>query len=428
MNNEGQGVEAIRDFVGLGQMGGKRAIISAINPALELYERLDSDSLKHSDEERFLNKPMKEQIDCMLAWFQEEDFERGLYFLAVFARDRGSPYTDWPVNHLIDRPDFLDVLVDVRRRGIMSHGLFAASLSAFAQKPSNARHLLRPDTVACLVESLEHSLESEVNTAFALKGLALLGQHQPESGKLEALLASPANQRVLPLLLTVLQDDTHKTVFESRYSSQLLSCVLRCYPGLLNTELNGKYRDSEGKPITVFRSIREGLRFRDSASIQYYLRLMQDCFVADAAASVKGFTDADLTSVLVGLLVNNWNYLEVLPPITRALTLLTHASSQPGDLLLYKDFLRAATSIVLKAGSFNHHLVVDLRELVCLAFDDPTISAELLNGRKAMLDRFLKGCDSTLGIREVGHVSQKWLDVDRQRMEEAAVLFKATSV
>eukprot|EP01059_Diplonema_ambulator_P007523 TRINITY_DN16991_c0_g1_i1.p1 TRINITY_DN16991_c0_g1~~TRINITY_DN16991_c0_g1_i1.p1 ORF type:complete len:452 (+),score=143.61 TRINITY_DN16991_c0_g1_i1:50-1405(+) len=417
--NDGRAAAAVWEWVyGAGEMS-KSSLRRGLNPALELMESLEKETLKHSDDERFLNKPMHDQITALLEWLEEEDYERGLHYLALFSKDRGSPQTDWPLNEEIIKPELVEKIVEVRRKGKMGSGLFGASLAALCQAKENANVLLTQDNIDEVVRSLRDSSESDVDTVFNLKLLALLAANQPASGKIEKLLVQ--NGEALPHLLSILQDD-HTTVFEARYPSQLLSCIIRCYPEVLRTELNGKYLAADGHPLTIFNTIKEGCRFKETWALQYYIRLMRDCFVADEQLAVREFQKVDLTSLLVGLLQNNWGYLEILPSLTRLLKIMVHNSPEPGKLLSYTDFLVIVSSVVEKSGKYNHGLVLELMETVDMAVRDASLPPSYLETKRPILERFRKSCKHILSHPVGHHVTRGWVEKDNEAVMAARVL------
>eukprot|EP01061_Rhynchopus_euleeides_P004895 TRINITY_DN140_c0_g2_i1.p1 TRINITY_DN140_c0_g2~~TRINITY_DN140_c0_g2_i1.p1 ORF type:complete len:457 (+),score=165.11 TRINITY_DN140_c0_g2_i1:72-1442(+) len=422
VRNEGQGAEAITSwFTGVSD-GGKSGVVTVFNPALEFFESFEKDSLQHTDAERFLNKPMVDQVDCLVAWFAEKDYERALYYLAVFARDRGSPHTDWPVNPFIDRHDLIDHILEARQKGIVTAGLYNASLAALAQHPDNAQYILNEKHLGALTQSLKDSVESEADTALGLKTLALMAMHQPKSGVLEQLIVKHEGQNtLLPLLLTLLQDTTHQNVFEPRYVTQLLSCMIRTHPHLLREDLNGKYRDSEGEPISIYRAVREGVRFRDSFAVPYYIRLMRDCLQHDEEESIRAFNSVDMLSVLVGLLQNNWNYVEVAPNIVRAMLILNRATAEPAEILSYKDFLVVASAVVEKSGPFHHAMVQDLQSLIDEASMGVALPPSYIATKRPLLHRFQNSVAIALSREERPHVTKRWIESDTEKMLAARV-------
>eukprot|EP01064_Diplonema_japonicum_P038793 TRINITY_DN9519_c0_g1_i1.p1 TRINITY_DN9519_c0_g1~~TRINITY_DN9519_c0_g1_i1.p1 ORF type:complete len:452 (+),score=64.25 TRINITY_DN9519_c0_g1_i1:70-1425(+) len=417
--NEGRAASAVSDWIQGAADTSKSTLRSSMNPALELIESMEKGVLEHTDDEKFLNKPMEDQMNALVEWFQEGDLERGLHYLALFAKDRGSPQTDWPVNEYIIRQDLLEKIVEVRHNGKMTPGLFGASLAALCQAPENARFMLRQNMVDHMVKSLQDSSNSEVDTIFNLKALVLVGIHQPRSGEFEKMLVQ--SRTAIPHLMSILQDDAD-TVFEARYPSQLLSCILRCYPEVLSSEMNGKYNDADGLPMTVFSVIKEGCRFKETWSLQYYVRLARDCFVADPDVAMAGFQSVEFTPLLVGLLQNNWGYLELLPSVARLLKLMTHASPEPGKLLAYTDFLIIASTVVEKAGPYHHGLVLELQQTVDMAVLDATLPPEFIATKRAVLERFRRSCKNVLSKPTTPHVTKGWLERDHEAAEQKRVV------
>eukprot|EP00659_Diplonema_papillatum_P010203 gene10203-15690_t len=418
VQNEGRAAGAVSDWMFGASEGGKSALTSAVNPLLEYMESMESESLKHTNDERFLNKKMKDQVDALVSWYEEQDYERFLHYLAVFSKDRGSPLTDWPENEGIVRKDLIESIVAAREKRVMGPGLFNASLAALVQAKENADSVRGQKSVDMLVDAMLERAESEVDTIMGLKCLVLLCSTQDRTGETEALMVK--NPRLVPHLLTLLQNDS-KNVFEARYPSQLLSCILRTNPSVLQDSLSGKYKDANGNPLTVYRALREGIRFKDSWSIQYYIRLLRDLVTVDEKQALRGFHEAELLPVLVGLLQNNWGYVEVMPPVVRLMRMLLESSPEPGFLLAYKDFLLIASTVVEKAGPFHHEMVRDLYECVDVALHDVTLPASFLHTKRTVLERFRLSVLSILAKPELDHISRKWIEADLKAMQNASV-------
>ena len=426
VQNEGKIAGAAWSMFSSGTGSGKSVLQAAVNPALEAIDSYEGASLAHSDAERFLNKPMDDQIQCLNDWAGEADYDRFVYYLAVFARDRGSPHTDFPLNPAIQSDTLLTHIFDLHKKNIVVDGLFIAAASALAQHPQNARYLLNESAISQIVAGLKKGVDSETDTAYGLKTLALVAMHQEKSGDFESIIMkSEEKNKLVPFLLTLLKDNSeaHRNVFEPRYITQILSCLIRTHPSLLRSpELNGKYKDSEGNPITLFSSVREGVRYKTSFAVPYYLRLLRDCLQCDEHFCVGKMNEADIISVLVGLLQNNYNYTEVVPTIVKCLLMLNRKQESPGDILSYKDFLVICAVTIEKTGPFAHDVVLDIQELVDEAMADVSLPVSFIKDRKAFVHRYRTALENTLSRPERSHISAKWIQTDRERLKAATVV------
>eukprot|EP01063_Lacrimia_lanifica_P008816 TRINITY_DN15876_c0_g1_i1.p1 TRINITY_DN15876_c0_g1~~TRINITY_DN15876_c0_g1_i1.p1 ORF type:complete len:474 (+),score=177.59 TRINITY_DN15876_c0_g1_i1:145-1422(+) len=417
-HNDGAATAAVTEwFAGLKE-GSRSSLTSVMAPALQMADSMRGVDTQHSDAERFLNKPMADQVQALVEWFEDKDYERALYYLAVYAKDRASPHTDWPLNPDTERPELVEHIHKAHKSGVMGHGLYLASLSALADAPENAKALLKQEVVDEVVSALTKDAASEVSTVFGLKLLVLLAQAQPQTGAVEGMLVKQPN--AIPYLMTVLQDET-TTVFEARYPAQLLGCILRTHPEALRTAMNGRYKDAEGRPLTIFSVIREGCRFKDSWSLQYYIRLAMDCMGADEALSAQEFNNVNLSALLVGLLQNNWNYVELLPPIVKLMRRVNEQAERPGLLLTYKDFFIIAATVADKAGSFHGVLVQDLYETVDHALHDASLPAAYMQSKRPVVDRFNRICAHALTKKPMTHVSASWIERDQERLRASVV-------
>eukprot|EP01060_Flectonema_neradi_P002962 TRINITY_DN1184_c2_g2_i1.p1 TRINITY_DN1184_c2_g2~~TRINITY_DN1184_c2_g2_i1.p1 ORF type:complete len:446 (+),score=75.31 TRINITY_DN1184_c2_g2_i1:154-1491(+) len=413
VHNESRGNEAVTGVMRSAFGSGAKTLKEVADPALSY---LNDPSLMYSDDEKFLNKPMEEQLQALLEWFNEKDYERGFHYLAVFAKDRGSPHTDWPINDSLRCPALIDKIVEARRCGVMTPGLFASSLSALAQMPDNANQALKKDTINLIVHELQHA-KNELDTVFTLKLLTLIALHQPKSGMIEKMLIE--NKLIIPTLLTILQDESNN-VFETKYPTQLLSVMLRVDPACLS-DMEGKYVDSSGNPLTIYRSIREGLRFKNGFSVPYYVRLARDLFVVDEERAVKGFIDAEFMDVIIGLLRNNFNYIEVVQPLVRMQRMLVERMENPAEVLTYTDFLTIMSTVVEKSGVYQPTITDDVEETLSIIMHDVNIPQSYVMSKQAMLQRYLQTLSRTKTTPKLRN-NDHWIASDLKKMNAARVL------
>ena len=359
---------------------------------------------------------MEDQLSNLLEWFQEADYDRAFHFLAVFAKDRGSPQTDWPVNENMYCPELIKLIIEARKNGIMTPVLFSASLSALAQMDANSNLMLNQDTVNFVVNTLQEA-KTETESVFTLKLLTLMALHQPKSGIIEKMLIK--NKKIIPTLLTILQDDS-KNVFEAKYPSELLSVMLRVDPSCIS-EMHGKYLDSEGNELSIFTCIREGIRFKDGFSVPYYVRLARDLFIIDEDLAVKGFMKSDFMSVIIGQLRNNFSYTEVVQPLVRMQRMIVEKMDNPADILAYSDFLTIVTTVVEKSGIYQPTITDDIEEIMSLIMHDVNIPFDYVLSKRAMLQRYHQAVTKvrmTPKLRDNDH----WIASDQRMMREARVV------